>query len=670
MDNSRFVLSTESAVLRPRSYRSVPSSEIELTGYAEDDRTLLVNSHIQGQASWIHDRVKAIRPTITREGLRNTSSNQRLIRFLLNLLPISVILGLVVFIGLMSFSDSSFVYMSGVCRPDGTFMLTFSDSYTPWSQDTVFAINMSYGSYTFGIAKLIDIVWDVVSLWHILIHTLHEINARLQVVGRGGQALMAIITYKVFTGALNRLMESSSVSTSTFEAISFQHDTLIGVSKLIRHLQQISSVPARGTMFCIILSSLFTLVLPTWLSAMTGYTADITAFVQDANENLIPAQDFLPWIYTIHDGKRLGDPYTDDYRVVVPWSDTTDMSLETGDYGCDFWNGYPHTNGSITWTETANENCTLIWLISQYTSVYGLLGQNDTESLFMLPNHTNVTIPKPSLNISANLARYDVDCKYDSCDDAWAKHIWYFSLYGSTWVSNITHDAPFHNSNPMFYYGSSGTAYNVTQMNERGSCQQPHQVRYKWGFSFLLLYAFLVTWLVWTVVMYGLFLDSYYNSRLNAADRKMGLKRAILDLSTSMQKHFKAEDVVLYSNAQLCSIVKEHEISYQNMIADPLPPARMEGAVVLPWTRREKWWLAALCVFSLFLGLSWVNERFSTGWSQYFSAMPVVGILIVLTLARKRRRRWLHFAFWFLFFWVGNIWWMTVSLRRGEYYGY
>lgn len=48
-----------------------------------------------------------------------------------------------------------------VCMADGSFELS-SSVYTPWNRKDLFAINLNFGGFTFGIAKLIDICWDVV----------------------------------------------------------------------------------------------------------------------------------------------------------------------------------------------------------------------------------------------------------------------------------------------------------------------------------------------------------------------------------------------------------------------------------------------------------------------------------------------------------------------------
>lgn len=148
------------------SYKSLPSGEIELKGLVEHDEDVtLVDPHSQGRTSRTHGPRKFINPIRTRQNTRSASSRQRFKYFLLHFLPISLILALIAFIIFMSgYSDVLFTNVSGVCRPDGTYLLTFDTGYNPWTRDAVFAINLSFGSYRFATAKLIDIIWDVVSL--------------------------------------------------------------------------------------------------------------------------------------------------------------------------------------------------------------------------------------------------------------------------------------------------------------------------------------------------------------------------------------------------------------------------------------------------------------------------------------------------------------------------
>jgi hypothetical protein len=49
------------------------------------------------------------------------------------------------------------------CQPDGTFS-PFVDAYSSWSSAGIFQITMGFGELSFTEAKIIDIVWDVVSM--------------------------------------------------------------------------------------------------------------------------------------------------------------------------------------------------------------------------------------------------------------------------------------------------------------------------------------------------------------------------------------------------------------------------------------------------------------------------------------------------------------------------
>ena len=82
-------------------------------------------------------------------------------RFCSHVLPIILIMLQCTIIVLMSIP--SFLVKDSVCQPDGSFRLTWLD-YDRWNKDTIFAITLSSGSFSFGLAKFIDVAWDVVSL--------------------------------------------------------------------------------------------------------------------------------------------------------------------------------------------------------------------------------------------------------------------------------------------------------------------------------------------------------------------------------------------------------------------------------------------------------------------------------------------------------------------------
>jgi hypothetical protein len=56
----------------------------------------------------------------------------------------------------------TFFRTDGVCLPNGDFAL-YNNTYNPWAPSGFFQITMGFGTLPFSNAKIIDIVWDVVS---------------------------------------------------------------------------------------------------------------------------------------------------------------------------------------------------------------------------------------------------------------------------------------------------------------------------------------------------------------------------------------------------------------------------------------------------------------------------------------------------------------------------
>lgn len=57
------------------------------------------------------------------------------------------------------------------CAPDGSFSL---EPTNPWNPDWTFQIVLAFGSLSFSQAKVVDIVWDIVSSFHLQTATIFE----------------------------------------------------------------------------------------------------------------------------------------------------------------------------------------------------------------------------------------------------------------------------------------------------------------------------------------------------------------------------------------------------------------------------------------------------------------------------------------------------------------
>lgn len=63
----------------------------------------------------------------------------------------------------------------------------------------------------------------------------------------------------------------------------------------------------------------FNIAFPAFASAMTGYSANVQAYVEDRSGNYVPFSNYRILYYTIHDGDRISK--TKDFQI-------TSMSAE------------------------------------------------------------------------------------------------------------------------------------------------------------------------------------------------------------------------------------------------------------------------------------------------------------------------------------------------------
>lgn len=71
-------------------------------------------------------------------------------------------------------------------------------------------------------------------------------------------------------------------------------------------------------------------------------------------------------------------------------------------------------------------------------------------------------------------------------------------------------------------------------MEENGSCQSTNT--YGWGFYFLLLFLAVLLTALWALGMRVLWLDEYFESHYDCANRYMGIHRAAIDFASALVK--------------------------------------------------------------------------------------------------------------------------------------
>lgn len=203
------------------------------------------------------------------------------------------------------------------CQPDGSFQID-PGSFGYWSKSGFFQITLGFGVLTFTQAKAIEIIWDIVSFTSLFRSNISRPwNSKLiltQGFGRGGQALIALASWRVFASYLTVSMERTPVTFSTYRTIFMKHQSLAtAIPRVARGFSVRLSLQSRTAMFFIIITMTFVLVFPTLGSAMTGYSGNVKPFVTDKSGNYVPFTSFQYLLYVIHDGWRVNE--TGDFAV-------------------------------------------------------------------------------------------------------------------------------------------------------------------------------------------------------------------------------------------------------------------------------------------------------------------------------------------------------------------
>ncbi|KAI3393152.1 hypothetical protein diail_4677 [Diaporthe ilicicola] len=304
------------------------------------------------------------------------------------------------------------------CAPDGSFSL---NPINLWNPGWTFQIVLGFGSLNFTQAKVVDVVWDIG-------------------VGRLGQSLLACFSWKAFSVYVRASMETNPITYRTFWTTFMQREpSLQSITRLIRDFASKRGLRSKVAMAFMVITMLFVMAFPTLASAMTGYTANNEAVIKMQDGTQTPFGDFRQLTAIIHDGSRVG--LEADYKV--------------------FKNSKP----------TQYQTCGGVNCIESYIYRYGNV--SDTKSTWQQPNHDDIKLPSPTLNIS----------------------------YWSGKESNVT-----------FLYGSKNDSYTLDYIQQNAVCQPvmfSSQQTYQWGFSVVQLEISLVLLVVWTFGVWVMWLHGH-----------------------------------------------------------------------------------------------------------------------------------------------------------------
>jgi hypothetical protein len=137
--------------------------------------------------------------------------------------------------------------------------------------EKLFALDFTFGKFSFSQVKTIDILWDLL-------------------VGRGAQALSWWASYNVFCDALLRAMERHPASFEIFQRIAMEGPGLHSLWTLTKELWAAKSARTRALFFYMFWSTGYVLLVPIVLGAMTGYDSTSIAWIDlEGENNIIPA---------------------------------------------------------------------------------------------------------------------------------------------------------------------------------------------------------------------------------------------------------------------------------------------------------------------------------------------------------------------------------------------
>ena len=178
----------------------------------------------------------------------------------------------------------------GNCYTNGHLSL-ISDPPSLWSISQLLTITLPFGSFTYTEVKLIDAAWDVV-------------------VGRCGQILVLLLLYRVLVKATLFTMEFTTVRGETFAATALSSGSTHATWAYMKdvYFSFRSSKTALANAVLMSLASVYPLVFPTIVSAMTGYQVTTSAYVAAADGTLFPADNLTGIEYVVHDADRIGYP--------------------------------------------------------------------------------------------------------------------------------------------------------------------------------------------------------------------------------------------------------------------------------------------------------------------------------------------------------------------------
>ncbi|KAM0716479.1 hypothetical protein Q7P37_007924 [Cladosporium fusiforme] len=492
------------------------------------------------------------------------------------------------------------------CNADGNVEKTV-DEYNPfWDPQLYFTVNLIFGKFSFTAVRVIDAGWD-------------------GVVGKGGQALAAVIAYRTLRRSLTVTMESCSVTIPSVASLYCQKVGLMPACNLMYNMFWLEKQPGhlggRTRLAMQIFACAYVLFFATLVSVMTGYRTQLTGYVgYDSTQasQLQPISQLKLPMVTLHDGSRVGLANENETmyaleEVAVPNRTRLYGSDENFEYrynisdfidsSRDFeepWGvllDYYFTClavSDIASVEMSNANNTQPHSI-RCTSHECSCSVHALEGPF--PSQVGIVVPKMTSNITIHGEQIELRdeplaisftvhgfskigdqnrTQYSNSSDYWDT-----SELVTTKLNRRVLFANYSRLPAGETWMSDNTAMDEGTIKRRSRCVAEDDLSYSWGFSSLILLTFCSYTMLFALALILLQTDVYWNSRHDRDHQSHSLYADVLYLAEEMKIIFggNAKDHI-QSPKSFDKQVKRHKQGLRLEVYD------------LPLSRWQEWRLS------------------------------------------------------------------------------
>ncbi|RSL60113.1 hypothetical protein CEP53_005560 [Fusarium sp. AF-6] len=401
-----------------------------------------------------------------------------------------------------------------------------------------------------------------------------------EVVGRGGQTLLALISWRAFSDYLAVSIITKPATYTTVWLLRFQTDpSFVSIMGLIHQFIWRRGLASRTAMSFMIAAALLILTFPTVASSMTGYTTVNKAYIEVPETGLIEFSTTHPAIYVIHDGSRIG--LQDEYLV----------RLQDYSYGNSIIDGDSYLPGSYcqNWEtrEEVGEGCSLQYDIANHVQEYGWSTSVNKY------DHTNTTF-----NSTLQLAGGPLHVS--------PYYIPSSLMFYYNW-SDVSSKASISQAKDKkrLVYDVEGKAFNLTELKNAGHCS-PVPDRFQWGFSFLQVLALSMFLLFWTFGIAIMWTKAHMTLKLNGCSTSSAGWKSLLEYASAIEAEPKEAGIDYKSldddqlDEKIQEVLQGGSISSEDIIPKGIYSLR-HGLVhdgilpqVVQWIGREKGWFLGL----------------------------------------------------------------------------